>query len=143
MSGIAILAVAIAAAAPAAPNDGDKPAVLQAEREFGAAVAANDVRAMIGLTADDWQIIDGDGHIIPRAAFLKVIESGALKHSELSSSDETVRVYGDSAIVTGHAKSAGTYAGNVFATDEISTDFWVRTKDGWRCVLTQLTTRKP
>jgi ketosteroid isomerase-like protein len=142
MNGIAILAAAIVAA-PASPNDGDKPDVLRAEREFGAAVAANDVQAIIGLTADDWKIIDGDGHIIPRAAFLQVIESGALKHSELSSSDETVRVYGDAAIVTGHAKSAGTYAGSAFSTDEISTDFWVRTKRGWRCVLTQLTTRKP
>jgi ketosteroid isomerase-like protein len=61
----------------------------------------------------------------------------------MSLSDERVRVYGDAAIVTAHAKSAGTYAGAAFSTDEVSTDFWVRTKDGWRCALTQLTARKP
>jgi hypothetical protein len=54
-----------------------------------------------------------------------------------------VRVYGGAAIVTAHAKSVGQFAGTAFSTDEVSTDVWVQTKDGWRCVLTQLTARKP
>ena len=141
---IGILTAALVAAAPPASRvSADELAVLRAERHFGAAVATNNSSAISRVTAKDWQIIDGDGHIIPRGNFLQVIASGTLKHTNLSSSDETVRVYGNAAIVTGHAKSAGTYAGAPFSTDEISTDFWVRTKSGWQCVLTQLTTRKP
>ncbi|MEP7130375.1 MAG: nuclear transport factor 2 family protein [Sphingomicrobium sp.] len=142
--GFAIFAaVLFAAPPPASRTSGNVAAVLRAERQFGAAVANNDTHAISRLTGDDWQIIDGDGHVIPRARFLQVIASGALKHSDLSSSDQTVRVYGNVAIVTGHAKSRGLYAGQDFSTDETATDVWIRTRSGWRCVLTQLTTRKP
>jgi ketosteroid isomerase-like protein len=131
-----------AVAAPAPANSIDEAAVLQAEQLFGAAVAANDTHGIANVTAEDWQIIDSDGHIIPRAAFVQIIASGMLKHTSLSNSDETVRIYGNAAVVTARSKSAGTYAGSAFSTDEISTDVWVRKDKQWRCVLTQLTTRK-
>ena len=104
---------------------------------------ANDTHGIVSITAEDWQIIDSDGHIIPRAAFLQVIASGTLRHTSLSDFDRTVRTYGNAAVVTARSKSAGTYAGSPFSTDEISTDVWIRRNNRWRCVLTQLTTRKP
>jgi hypothetical protein len=116
---------------------------LGAEKQYSAAVVANDTHGIASVTAVDWQIIDSDGHIIPRAAFLQIIASGTLKHTSLSESDLTVRTYGKAAVVTARSMSAGTYAGSVFSTDEISTDVWVRKNKHWLCVLTQLTTRKP
>jgi ketosteroid isomerase-like protein len=143
---IAFVALGLAACTGGVPMQKSsiaEDAVLRASRDFTAAVATNDTGAIERATAEDWHIIDGDGHIISRAAFLKIVASGMLKHSALSISDEKMRVYGNAAIVTGHAKSVGTYAGKVFSTDEFSTDFWIRTKEGWKCVLTQLTTLKP
>ncbi len=131
------------AAAPAPEKAFDEAGVLRAEGQLSAAVAANDTRGISNVTAEDWQIIDGDGQIIPRTAFLQVIAGGALKHTHLSNSAETIRMYENAAIVTAHSKSAGTYAGSAFSTDEISTDVWVRKNKRWLCVLTQLTTRKP
>ena len=136
----ALLAGAVAIPAPASSIDED--AVLRAEKQFSAAVAANDTRSIASITAEDWQIIDSDGHIIPRSAFFQIIASGMLKHTSLSNSGETVRIYGNAAVVTANSKSVGTYAGSAFSTDEISTDVWVRMHKQWRCVLTQLTTRK-
>jgi len=130
-------------AVPAPGNSIDEAGVLRAERQFGAAVAANDARGIAHVTTEDWRIIDSDGHIIPRAAFLQIIASGTLQHTGLSNSAATVRIYGNAAIVTAHSKSAGMYAGSAFSTDEVSTDVWVRKNNHWRCVLTQLTTRKP
>jgi ketosteroid isomerase-like protein len=137
----AFLAVALVTPAPAKPTD--EAAVVGAEKQFSSAVAANDTRAIADITSQDWQIIDSDGHIIPRATFLKVIAGGTLKHSSLSDSDQAVRIYGTTAVVTARSKSVGTYAGTPFSTDEISTDVWARTNNRWRCVATQLTTRKP
>lgn len=131
-----------APAAQAQANSIDEAAVLRAERQFSAAVAANDAHSIASVTAEDWQIIDGDGHIIPRIAFLQVIASGMLKHKSLSNSDETVRIYGNAAVLTAHSKSEGTYEGSAFSTDEISTGVWIRKDNRWRCVLTQLTSRK-
>jgi len=130
-------------AAPAPGESTDQAAVLGAEKQFSAAVAANDTHGIASITAEDWQIIDSDGHIIPRAAFLQAIASGTLRHTSLSDFDRTVRTYGNAAVVTARSKSAGTYAGSPFSTDEISTDVWIRKNNRWRCVLTQLTTRKP
>ena len=130
------------AATPASAKSIDDAAVLRAEKQFSAAVATNDTYSIASVTAEDWQIIDSDGDIIPRTAFLQVIASGMLKHTSLSNSDETVRIYGNVAVVTAHSKSEGTYSGSAFATDEISTGVWVRKDNRWRCVLTQLTTRK-
>ena len=132
-----------ATAAPAQAHSIDQAAVLRAEKQFSTAVMANDTHTIASVTAEDWQIIDSDGHIIPRAAFLQVIASGTLKHRSLSNSEETVRAYGNVAVVTARSKSEGTYGGSAFSTDEISTDVWVRKDKRWRCVVTQLTTRKP
>ncbi len=137
----ALLASVTTAPAPARPTD--QAAVSGAEKEFSAAVAANDTQRIASITAEDWKIIDSDGQIVSRAAFLKVIAGGTLKHTSLSDFDRTVRTYGDAAIVTARSKSVGTYAGSPFSTDEISTDVWIRKNNRWRCVLTQLTTRKP
>ena len=127
---------------PALAKSTNEANVLLAERQFSAAVATNDTRGIIGVTAEDWQIIDGDGHIIPRTAFLQLIADGTLKHSHLSNSNETVRLYGRTAVVTAYSKSIGTYDGSPFSTDEVSTGVWVLKDNQWRCVLTQLTSRK-
>jgi len=136
----ALLASAAAASVPGKSTD--EAAVSNAERQFSAAVAATDPQTVSNVTAEDWQIIDSDGHIIPRSAFLQLIARGTLKHTSLSNSDQSVRIYGDAAVVTARSKSNGTYAGSSFSTDEISTDIWVRKNNRWQCVLTQLTTRK-
>src|SRR5262245_17352304 len=127
---------------PARGESVDQASVLRAERQFSAAVATNDTRGITGITADDWYIIDSDGHIIPRAAFLQIIADGTLKHTRLSNSNETVRLYGRTAVVTANSQSEGTYAGTPFSTDEVSTGVWVLKDGRWRCVLTQLTSRK-
>lgn len=137
----ALLAVAVAT--PVTASSIGDTAVLRAETRFSAAVATNDAHGVASATAEDWQIIDSDGHIIPRADFLQVIAKGTLKHTSLSNSDETVRTYGNVAVVTARSKSEGTYAGSAFSTDEIATDVWVRKGQRWRCVQTQLTTKKP
>jgi ketosteroid isomerase-like protein len=139
-----LAAAMLVPAAPAMAVQTDAQAeVARAEQAFAAAVAGNDVAAVAAITAEDWRIIDGDGHVIPREAFLAVIRSGALRHSEMSSSEQSIRIYGDTAVVTARARSAGTYEGAAFATDEISTDVLIRRHGRWRCVLTQLTTRRP
>ena len=130
------------AAAPAAGQPAEEATVLSAEQQFGAAVAANDTKGISDITNGDWRIIDADGRIISRADFLKVIASGTLKHSALTSSETSARTYGDTAVVTARSQSKGTYAGAAFSTDEISTDVWVRRDGRWLCVLTQLTALK-
>lgn len=113
--------------------------LLRFEREFTQAVAGNDVAAIGRFVADDWVIVDADGGVIDRSRFLDVIESGALSHDSMESTDVEVRLHGDTAVVTGITTSEGQFMGQVFTTRERATDVLVRVDGRWLCVFSQLT----
>jgi ketosteroid isomerase-like protein len=74
--------------------------LLTFEAGFSRAVALNDVAEIGRFVADDWVIVDADGSVIDRSRFISVIESGALTHDSMESTDVEVRVHGDTAVVT-------------------------------------------
>ena len=113
--------------------------LLTFEREFAQAVAGNDVAAIGRFVADDWVIVDADGRIIDRSRFLNVIESGALSHESMESTDAEVRLHGDTAVVTGITTSKGQFMGQDFTTRERATDVLARLNGRWLCVFSQLT----
>jgi Domain of unknown function (DUF4440) len=110
------------------------------EAAFSSALARNDVGELKGYLADDWKIISGDGNVIDKNRFLKVIAGGDLKHTQMTTDNLTIRRYDNFALVTSHAKSAGSYKGAEFSTDEIGTDMLIKRRGRWTCVMTQLTT---
>jgi ketosteroid isomerase-like protein len=114
--------------------------IQQFEQRFSSALARNDVGELQIYLSEDWRIVSGDGGVIDRARFLKVIGSGDLKHGQMSFSEPSIRVYGDTALVTSHAQSSGSYKGVDFKTDEMGTDVIVKKGGKWVCVFTQLTT---
>ena len=125
-------------------GDATQEEVLRVEKEFSEAIVKNDAEAVGRFLADEWIIIDPDGGIIDKAAFLGVIKSGTLTHEMLESSDARVRIYGNTAMVTALTKTKGKFGGQVFTTQERATDIFVKQNGRWQCALSQLTkfTRK-
>ena len=113
--------------------------LLKLEGAFAEAIVKNDLEGIGRLVADDWIIIDPNGGIVDRARFFEVIKSGALAHDIMESQDFRVRVYGDSAVVTGITRTKGRFMGQEFSTQERATDVFVRRAERWQCVLTHLT----
>jgi ketosteroid isomerase-like protein len=113
--------------------------LVKVEADWSRALAANDVSGMRGHTADDWVIVGAEGQTTTKAAFLAAVTSGDLVHDQMTLEPDMVRVYGEAAIVSGVARSGGTWKGQRFATHERSTDVFVRQGGQWRCVFTQLT----
>jgi ketosteroid isomerase-like protein len=113
--------------------------LLTFEQEFRQAVATNDAAAIAWFVADDWVIVDADGRVIDRSRFISVIESGALTHDSMESTDVEVRVHGDTAVVTGITTSKGQFMGQGFTTRERATDVLARRDGRWLCVFSQLT----
>jgi ketosteroid isomerase-like protein len=113
--------------------------LLELEKEFAEAIVKNDPEAIGRFVADDWIIIDPDGGIVDRMRFFEVIKSGALTHETMESEDFRVRVYGDSAVVTGVTRTKGKFMGQEFSTQERVTDVFVKRDERWQCVLTHLT----
>ena len=113
--------------------------LLAFEREFTQAVVDNDAAAVGRFVADDWVIVDANGNVIDRSRFLGVIESGALTHESMESTDIDVRVFGETAVVTAITTSQGQFMGRGFATRERATDVLARLNGRWLCVFSQLT----
>ena len=113
--------------------------LLKLEDDFARAVTDNDADAVDGFLSDDWTIVDPDGGIIDKARFLGVIKSGALSHELMESTDMRVRLYGNTAVVTGLTTTKGKFMGQDFASCERATDIFVKQTNRWLCVFTQLT----
>ena len=113
--------------------------ILKVEALWSHALATNDVPAMNEFAAEDWMIIGAEGTVTTKATFLAVVKSGDLVHDQMTLDIETVRIYGETAIATGIARSGGTWKGHRFATHERSTDVFVKIGGRWLCVFTQLT----
>jgi ketosteroid isomerase-like protein len=140
ISSILLFAIGSQVTANEAPKRNATAEIQQFEKRFSAALARNDVGELQNYLSEDWKIVSGDGSVIDRARFFKVIASGDLKHSQMSFSEPSIRVYGATVLVTSHAQSGGSYKGVDFKTDEIGTDVIVKKGGQWVCVFTQLTT---
>jgi ketosteroid isomerase-like protein len=113
--------------------------LLTLEKAFAEAIVRNDLEGIGGIVTDDWIVIDPNGQIVDRVRFFEVIKSGALTHDMMESEDFRVRVYGDSAVVTGLTRTKGKFMGQEFSTQERATDVFVKRDGRWQCVMTHLT----
>ena len=113
--------------------------LLQFEKDFQKAIIKNDSQEIEQFLGDDWIIVDPDGHIIDKAKFLEIIKSGTLTHDAMNLETPRIRLYNNTAVITGLASSSGKYLGQQFTTLERSTDLFVKIEGRWRCVLTHLT----
>ena len=113
--------------------------LLKVEKEFAKAIVKNDLEGIERLVAVDWIIVGPDGEIVERVRFFEVIKSGAMTHDAMESEDFRMRIYGDSAVVTGITRTKGKFMGQEFSTKERATDVFVKRDGRWQCVLTHLT----
>lgn len=108
--------------------------------EWAKAIVSNDAEAIGRFMWEDWVIVSENG-ISERPHFLSFVESGDLTHSAMEMVDGTarVRIYGDTAVLTGRATNTAHYKGEEFQADEWTTDVFVKLNGEWKCVLTHIT----
>ncbi len=112
--------------------------LIEVSNAWDRAMVTNDPDAIGLYMADDWTIIGPDGSVGDKAAFLEQVRSGKLTHDVMESHDLKVRVYGDTAVVTGRGVSGGKYEGQPFHLIERTSCVFVRQQGRWQCVLTHL-----
>ena len=104
------------------------------------AIASNRAPDIEPYMADEWLLVTPEAGPVEKRQFLEAIGSGDLVHDDMRTSGEPrVRIYGNSAVLISRVRNHGRYQGQPFEYDEWSTDTYVRSGDGWRCVLTALT----
>ncbi|HEY6329127.1 MAG TPA: nuclear transport factor 2 family protein [Blastocatellia bacterium] len=112
----------------------DQEAVAALDKEYQAAVKNNDAATMDRILADDFVVVSGSGKVYTRADLLQFARTGRVKYEHQEDSDQTVRVWRDTAVVTAKLWAKGTDEGKPFEFFTWFSDTYVRTPSGWRYV---------
>ncbi len=131
-------AVAALAAGPPAP-DPVGAQVLARDAEMAEAVVAGDLKRLEDLYASDYVYVGSDGKQSTRGQRLDAFRSGRLRFVSTTHIGATVRVYGETAVVQGSARSRVLAGGREIDGTFQYVGVWVRQEGTWRIVLTQAT----
>jgi ketosteroid isomerase-like protein len=121
----------------------DERAVAALDTEYQAAVERNDAATMDRILADDFVLITGLGRIFTKADLLDEARKRSTVYEYQKDTDQTVRVWGDTAVITALLWAKGSSDGKPFEYRLHFSDTYVRTPAGWRYVLGQASTRMP
>lgn len=124
-------------------TDPVKSAILQMERDWANAMMRGDMATMDRIVASDWTLTDPMGYTHTRAQAMADLRSGDLKFESTIPGDVQVRVYGDTAIVTGMTTDRGSYKGMDISGDYRFTDVFVNRDGKWQAVSTHVTKVMP
>ncbi|NUL82966.1 MAG: nuclear transport factor 2 family protein [Armatimonadetes bacterium] len=113
-------------------------ALIQAERDWCASLAANDLDGIARYMHDDWMLTGSDCNVLTKQTFLYLLRSGELSHSKMDIRDSKTVATGQSGLVIAEISTAGQYQGKQFEQVERSTDLFVLQDGEWKCLLTYL-----
>ena len=135
---ITLFLLAAATFAAQASESDDIAAVAALDKQYQEAVKANDAAAMAKILADDFILVIGNGADSTKADLLKEAEDRIREYTHQEDSEQTVRVWGDTAVVTAKLWMQGTRKdGTPFDYQLWFSDTYVHTKEGWRYVFGQ------
>lgn len=136
---VPILILAASSLAFGQGGDGFENAIKQLEEELRVAVLKRDTKAYARLVADDYLFTTHNAMVRTKAQMLEGYNSGAIKYESLKFDDIKVRVYGDTAVVTGRSTSKGADQGQDLSGVFRYTRVYVKRPSGWQLVATQAT----
>lgn len=117
----------------ASPAD-DAKIVAALDTQYQAAVERNDDTAMGQILADDFILVTGRGRVYSRAELLESAQKKTViyEHQVEEAGTQTVRVWGDTAMVTALLWIKGVSDGKPLDYRLWFSDTYVRTPNGWR-----------
>jgi uncharacterized protein (TIGR02246 family) len=131
--------------AVAATLQSDREEVARLDTQFQAAVKRNDAATMARILHPDMVLVLGDGRINTRAEQLQEARERLIEY-EIQDEDpgtQTVRVHGNTAVVTACLRIKGTSRAGAFDRHLWFSDTYVRTAAGWRYFFGQASLRLP
>lgn len=121
----------------------------KSEKEIRAVLAQSDQANLKGdaealatydrILTDDYTRIPPNGTALNKAELLNSVKAGQTKYESLQHSDIKVRIYGNTAVVTGVATEKGIRQGNSFSGKTRWTRIFVKRGGEWKVALFQST----
>jgi ketosteroid isomerase-like protein len=115
----------------------DEKIVAALDTQYQAAVEKNDAGTMDRILADDFVLVTGRGKTYSKADLLKEARDKVTVYEHQEDSNQKVRVWGNTAVVTALLWAKGTEQGKPIEYKLWFSDTYVRTPTGWRYVFGQ------
>lgn len=129
-----MLAAILAATGAVQPSDSsqDQREILRIEAELCRAFETADAEALRNALDPTFTLTDSRGVVTDLGQNLAEVASGDPDYEIFRNHGQKIRLYGDSAIVTGITSIKSHSGGTTFEGDFQFTDTWIRRKDGWK-----------
>jgi uncharacterized protein (TIGR02246 family) len=114
--------------------------VRKIEDQFAAAYGRNDVEALNRLWADDYTFVNPAGQVLTKAKRLAMLRSGELKIQAYTRDNESIRIYGTTAVVTYRSTVKAQRNGINISSQRRVTTVLVKKDGRWEAVAQQSTT---
>lgn len=114
-----------------------KAEVLRVEDEFSKAIVTSDWDVLPRIFADGMSWI-ARGDRLDKAQVIADYRSGNLHFRQLTHDNVQVRVFGNTAVVTGHSTSILDYKGKLWSQPRLFTSVYVKLGGQWRLVAHQV-----
>jgi hypothetical protein len=125
------------------PATAVKPSVeqtlMQMEREWGTAEIKKDYAVVERILAEDWVGIDYSGNIVDKPQAIADLKTGISTLTSEELGPMTVRVFGNTAVVTGSDTEISTDRGKDSSGKYVWTDVFVFRAGRWQAVASQST----
>jgi ketosteroid isomerase-like protein len=102
------------------------------------AIVRKDRAAIEGNMAEDFRQIDREGNVETKKSFVDGLMSPDLQIDPYTVEELDVRLYGDTALLSGRTRMTGRYQGKPFASHYRYIDIYVRQGDAWKIVSVQI-----
>ena len=117
----------------------DEEQLKKLETDRAAAVVKGDVATLEKQTSDDYSLINMNGQMSGKTQMVTAFKTGQTKLTSNEVSDMKVRVYGNTAVITGKVDVAGTMAGKDTKAQIMFTRVYVKKGGQWQSVAFQQT----
>ena len=108
-------------------------------REYTEALTKRDLAALDKIWAEGYTFTNGRGEFLTKKDRMENIKSGATQFDSISREDEEIRVFGDTAVVTGRVVLKVIYSGKESSGPYRFINVWVKMQGRWQIVANQIT----
>jgi hypothetical protein len=128
-----------AVAKPAAAADVQQILKDRGRRKYREALTKRDLAALDKIWAEGYTFTNGRGEFLTKKDRMENIKRGATKFDSISRENEEIRVFGNTAVITGRSVMKVIYGGKESSGPYRTINVWVKMQGRWQIVANQIT----
>ena len=133
---VVVAAICVSAARAQTLSEAERD-LLELNRQYDEAIMRGDVAELKRIFADEFIYTNPKAEVLDKKQQIAALSSAGIKLTEAKSDDVRIRVYGDTAVMTGRFTARAESAGKSEMVNERYTAVWVRRDGRWQLVAEQ------